>query len=106
MKTYTNPEYDRWIHKLGDPDKDKARYEAMSPIHRINRLHIPVFTAVGREDSQSIVAQTKGLVSQLERNNVPHEAHTLGGVGRGMAYAKNRVEVYTQLEAFLAKHLK
>lgn len=103
---YTNPEYDRWIHKLGDPDKDKARYEAMSPIHRINRLHIPVFTAVGREDSQSIVAQTKGLVSQLERNNVPHEAHTLGGVGRGMAYAKNRVEVYTQLEAFLAKHLK
>jgi dienelactone hydrolase len=103
---YTEPNYDRWILKLGDPDKDKARYEAMSPIHRINRLHIPVFTAVGREDSQSTVAQTKSLVSQLDRNNVPHESLTLGGVGRGMAYAKNRVEVYTQLEAFLAKHLK
>jgi dienelactone hydrolase len=103
---YSDPQYDRWIHKLGDPDKDKAKYDAMSPIHRINQLHIPVFAVVGREDSQSIVAQTKSLVSQLERNNVPHESITLGGVGRGMAYAKNRVEVYTQLEAFLAKNLK
>ena len=103
---YTNPEYDRWIHKLGDPDKDKARYDAMSPIRRINQLHLPVFTAVGREDSQSIVTQTKNLVSQLERNNVPHESITLGGVGRGLLYVKNRVEVYTQLEAFFAKNLR
>ena len=103
---YSDPQYDRWIHKFGDPDKDKARYEAMSPIRRINRLHIPVFTAVGREDSQGIVAQTKDLISQLERNNIPHESLTLGGVGRGMAYAKNRVEVYTQLEAFLTKNLQ
>jgi dipeptidyl aminopeptidase/acylaminoacyl peptidase len=103
---YTNPEYDRWIHKLGDPDKEKAKYEAMSPLRRINRLHIPVFTAVGREDSQSTIAQTKELISQLERNNIPHESLTLGGVGRGMFYVKNRVEVYTQLEAFLAKHMR
>jgi dienelactone hydrolase len=103
---YTDPTYGRWVRKLGDPDKDKARYDALSPIHRINRLHIPVFTAVGREDSQQNIAQTKSLVSELERNNVPHEGVTLGGVGRGMAYVKNRVEVYTRIETFLANNLK
>ena len=103
---YTNPAYGRWIRKLGDPDKDKAKYDAMSPLRRVNRLHAAVFTAVGREDWQPIIAQTKSLVSELEKYNVPHQALTLGGVGRGMAYVKNRVEVYTQLEAFLEKNLK
>src|SRR6185312_3793652 len=98
------PDYDFLIRKLGDPDKERARFEAMSPLRRIERLHIPVFTAVGEEEAPTIVAQTKNLVSRLKKNNTPHESLTLGGVGSSLAYVKNRVELYTQIEAFLAKN--
>lgn len=103
---YTGPYYGELIRRLGDPDKDKARYEAMSPVRRIERLHIPVFTAVGDEEAQSVIDQTRSLVSRLKKNDIPHQAITLGGVGSSLAYVKNRVELYTQLEAFLAKNLK
>jgi len=106
IERYRFPDYDHWIRKLGDPDKEKARYEAMSPLRRVDRLHIPVFMAVGHEESQAIIAQTKGLLSRVEKNNLPHEMLTLGEVGSSLVYVKNRVEVYTQIEAFLAKNLK
>ncbi|HVT72348.1 MAG TPA: alpha/beta fold hydrolase [Lacunisphaera sp.] len=103
---YTNPQYGRWVRKLGDPDRDKAKFEAISPLRHVNRLHGAVFTAIGREDSEPIRAQTRSLDSELEKNHVPHETVTLSGVGRSMYYVKNRVEVYSRLESFLAQNLR
>jgi len=103
---YQGTYYDELIRWLGDPAKEKARYEAMSPLRRVDRLHIPVFTAVGEEEAQTVIDQTRNLVSRLKKNDVPHEAITLSGVGSSLVYVKNRVELYTRLEEFLAKNLK
>ncbi|HTL67502.1 MAG TPA: alpha/beta fold hydrolase [Lacunisphaera sp.] len=103
---YTNPQYGRWVRKLGDPGRDKARFEAISPLRHVNRLHGAVFLAIGREDSEPIRAQTSSLNSELDKNHVPHDLVTLSGVGRSMYYVKNRVEVYSRLESFLAQNLR
>jgi len=103
---YTTPQYGRWVRKLGDPDRDRARYDAISPLRHVEAIRAAVFTAIGREDSEQLIAQTKSLNSELERHHVPHESVTLGGAGNSMFYVRNRVEVYSQLETFLAKNLK
>jgi dipeptidyl aminopeptidase/acylaminoacyl peptidase len=36
---------------------------------------------------------------------VPHETYIVGGEGHGMRHIDKQVELYTRIEAFLAKNL-
>ena len=103
---YESPQYSRLILKLGDPAKQPAKFADMSPLRHVDRIHIPVFVIHGKDDPVVEVTQSKRLVSELQKYKIPHEALFVGGEGHGMSYFKNRVETYTQIEAFLAKNLR
>ncbi|ATC63975.1 hypothetical protein CMV30_08455 [Nibricoccus aquaticus] len=93
------------LRKLGNPKTQRELFEEISPLRRVSQIKIPVFVAHGKDDLIADVAQSKRLVTELERYNIPFEKHLLSGEGHGFSYYKNRVEIAEAIEAFLAKNL-
>jgi len=102
---YDVPFYGRMIKTLGDPKKEPAKYEAMSPINFIQNIRVPVFVTAGKDDEVVQINQSHKLISALEKNNVPFEKYFVGGEGHGMAFLKNEVELHDRILAFLDKHM-
>lgn len=90
---------------LGNPDANRERFDAISPIRLAHQIEAPVFVAHGRSDYVASVEQSEQLVAELKKNGVPHETYFQRGEGHGMADLEHRVKLYTQIEAFLAKNL-
>ena len=102
---YDNPSFGRLMKKLGDPKKDSEKFAAISPINFVDKIRVPVFVAGGKEDQTVEIQQSKRLVSALDKYNVPYEKLFIGGEAHGMAYLKDRVELYDRIIAFLDKNL-
>ncbi|HET7537255.1 MAG TPA: prolyl oligopeptidase family serine peptidase, partial [Candidatus Didemnitutus sp.] len=100
-----NTIYAHLLRKLGDPKRDASKFDAISPVRHVDQVRVPVFVSHGKDDPVADIEQSRGLVSALEKYNVPHEVYFVGGEGHGMAHLKNQVELYTRIEAFLAKNL-
>ncbi len=102
---YDDTRYGYLLRHLGDPIKDKEKFEAISPGRHVEQIRVPVFVAGGKEDQTVEITQSKRLVSALERNHVPHEVFFLHDEGHGMRHIANQTELYSRIEAFLAKNL-
>lgn len=102
---YDSDTYARLLRKLGDPKKDPARFDAIAPARHVDQVRVPVFVAHGGDDPIVDIGQSKRLISELEKNHVPHESLVVGDEVHGMSHLDNRVELYARIEAFLAKNL-
>lgn len=98
--------YEFMLHHLGDPRKSEARFAEISPMKRIDQVRIPILVAHGKDDPVVSVEQSKRLIAELKRRNVPCEVLIKRGEGHGMSRLDDRVEFYTMVEAFLARHLR
>jgi dienelactone hydrolase len=103
---YTTPYYGRLVKKLGDPKKDTAKYDAMSPIRFVQNIRVPVFVAGGKDDRIVELTQSRKLIAALDSRRIPYEKYFVSGEGHGMAYLKHEVELYDRILVFLEKHLK
>ena len=102
---FESPQYARMLRKLGDPKKEKDKFDAISPIRRVEHVRVPMFVSHGKDDAVAAVGESKRLIAALRKNNVPVESLLVGEEGHGMARFSNRVELYRRIEAFLAKNL-
>ena len=110
LKDARNSEYLRGRYgvlrrNLGDPAKRKEKFEEISPIKHVGKVKVPVFVAHGTSDIVAAVGQSKALIAELKKHGVPHEKQIERGEGHGFRKIDNQVELYTAVEAFLAKHL-
>lgn len=101
----TSFRYDFLRRGLGDPAKEAAKFEAMSPVLSAGKIRIPIFVAHGGEDRNADSSQSYRLVKTLKQAGVPHETMFEKWEGHGFYTLKNRVELYTRIEAFLKKNL-
>ena len=102
---YDNPAFGRMMRKLGNPGEQRERFDAISPGRHVDQIRVPVFVAAGKEDQTVEIEQSRALISALEKYHVPHEALLVRDEGHGMSHFENQVELYTRIEAFLAKYL-
>jgi dienelactone hydrolase len=101
---FDDANYDYLTRKMGDPKKDREKLDALSPVRQVDQIHVPVFVGYDKV-SPLYLEQSKELVSQLEKAHVPHEALGVGDDRHGLNHLTNDVELYTAIEAFLAKNL-
>ncbi|HLP02905.1 MAG TPA: alpha/beta fold hydrolase [Opitutaceae bacterium] len=102
---FENPHYAYARRKLGDPEKQKAYFDSISPIGHLEQVCVPVFVAHGKEDWVVSVNESRNLISELKKRDVPVEVYLPSGEGHGMYYLKNEIELYSRIEAFLAKNM-
>lgn len=91
--------------RLGNPLKNQEKFDRISPARHVDEIKIPVFVAHGSEDMVASVAQSKRLIAELKKFGVPHEKQIERGEAHGFRKLDNQVELYTAIEAFLAKNL-
>jgi acetyl esterase/lipase len=102
---FDNPRYAYLMRRLGDPKKEKDKFEAISPINFVSQIKVPVFVSHGKEDTNVDVIQSKRLVSQLERYNIPHEVMMISDEGHGNAHVEAQVRLMERVESFLKTNL-
>ncbi|MGK9170500.1 S9 family peptidase [Inquilinus limosus] len=91
--------------EYGDPVADRDLLERVSPIHRLDRIRVPLLVAQGLDDprvppgeSEMVHSCLRGLGRPVEYIRVPHEGH-------GFARLDNRQTVFGAVAAFLDRHL-
>jgi dipeptidyl aminopeptidase/acylaminoacyl peptidase len=102
---YETGTYGYFIRRLGDPKRDPERFERISPGRHVDQIRVPVFVAGGKDDQIVEISQSKTLVANLRKHNVPHETYFVSEEGHGMRHIRAQVELYSRIEAFLAKNL-
>ncbi len=97
--------YDFWKYKLGLTPNTPEKFAAIAPLRHIDRVRVPVLVAHGKEDAVVDIRQSRDLIAKLKQYGIPTEVVIESGEGHGMAHIDNQVELYTRIEAFLAKNL-
>ena len=100
-----NPEFLYLRRHLGDPKADPRKFDAISPLRHIDKVKIPIFVYHGYDDPIASIGESSSLVSALEKYHVPYEKHFVQREGHGVHYLDHRIEIFTDVEAFLAKNM-
>jgi acetyl esterase/lipase len=102
---YDSAAYGIFLRNLGNPKTNREQFDQISPLRHIEQVKIPIFVAHGKEDDVADVAESKVLISQLEKHHVSYKSMLVSAEGHGMSYTKDQVELYSRIEAFLAENL-
>lgn len=78
-----SPAYQYWLKSLGDPDKDRVRLEATSPITYAQGYGPPVLLIHGTDDDIVPIAQSRAMEKALKRAGRNVRLIELEGEGHG-----------------------
>jgi dipeptidyl aminopeptidase/acylaminoacyl peptidase len=97
----------REFHRMviGDPDKDRALLDEVSPLRHVDRVRVPLFIAHGEQDKRVLFSQSKRMVDALKERSKPVEWLPLENEGHAIERMANRMRYYRALLAFLQKHI-
>lgn len=89
---------------LGDPTKQRELFEHISPVKVVGQIKVPVFVA-HVEAGFSRFPESRRLITELKRNNIPFEKMVGQDEYFGFYKLKNEIELHRKLELFLQKNL-
>jgi len=91
--------------EYGDPERDAALLESLSPLHDAERIRCPMFVAQGLTDPRVPPHESEQIVAALRARGVPVDYLTFADEGHGFTKRGNRRTVFGGVTAFLARHL-
>ncbi|MCW0449529.1 alpha/beta hydrolase family protein [Xanthomonas sacchari] len=98
--------YARWTKAwAGDWLGERDSLAARSPVNLAARIRVPVFLAAGGKDERAPIEHTERMEKALKKAGVPVESLYFPNEGHGFYTEPHRRAYYTQLLAFLSKHL-
>jgi dipeptidyl aminopeptidase/acylaminoacyl peptidase len=102
---YNNSYYSRMVLKLGDPTQNPEKWDAIAPLRHAGQIRASLFLATGEYDAPVDVSGAKELASAAERNHAMVETETYLNEANGVRHIRNKVDLFSRIEAFLAKNL-
>ncbi len=91
-------DYLDWL--IGDPEQDAERYAARTPLLHASNIHVPVIFFQGELDAVVVPQQTRDMVTALEQNGIPVEAHYYADERHGFRRAVNQAHALEREWAF------
>jgi dipeptidyl aminopeptidase/acylaminoacyl peptidase len=91
---------------LGDPDKDRAIYEADSPLAYIKNTKAPLLVLQGDNDIRVPKEEAEQIVKLLKDSGKPVEAHYYPNEGHGFAKRENQIDAIQRELDFFDRYLK
>jgi len=96
----------RMVYEMvGDPEKDRALYEKVSPIFHADNIKVPVLVAQGANDPRVNKAESDQIVEALKKRGIEVVYLIKDNEGHGFQNEENRFDFYRAMEEFLGKHL-
>jgi dipeptidyl aminopeptidase/acylaminoacyl peptidase len=97
-------EYERTL--LGDPEKDRAIYEADSPVKYINAEKAPLLVLQGTNDIRVPKEEAEQVVEILKKNGRTVDAHYYEAEGHGFSKRENQMDALRRTVDWFDKYLK
>ena len=91
---------------VGDPDKDRAGFDAISPVEQAARIQAPALLAFGGDDLIVPPEQAARLRSALERNHKKFEWLVFDGQGHYFEDPAARLQFQRSASKFVAESFK
>jgi dipeptidyl aminopeptidase/acylaminoacyl peptidase len=92
--------------EIGDPVKDKAMLQEVSPLFHADKIRRPLFVVQGANDPRVIKPESDDIVAAVKKKGVPVEYVVFPDEGHGFSKRKNQIEAYGRIREFLDKYLK
>ena len=97
-------EYEKSL--LGDPDKDRAVYEATSPIKYLRNAKAPLLVLQGENDIRVPKEEAEQVVKVLKDAGRTVDAHFYPAEGHGFAKRENQIDSMNRMLEWFEKYLK
>ena len=106
---YDEPLLPQFYVKVGHPRRDQSSLEAAAPAKHAEQIKTPLLIAHGAQDPQVRKSESDQLVAALlaadPAGNLDLQYMVKAKEGHLFQRVENKIEFYTALERFLAKHL-
>jgi len=93
-----------FLLEFGDPDKDRAFLESISPLRDADKITAPLFVYAGANDPRVPRSESDLIVKALRGRNVPVEYMVANDEGHSLARRENMVEFAARAARFLEKY--
>jgi dipeptidyl aminopeptidase/acylaminoacyl peptidase len=90
---------------MGDPLKDKARYEERSPINYIDQIKAPLLLLAGGHDPRCPKSETQQVVDAIKKRGGSVDYKIYENEGHGFARVENQIDAYKRVGDFLLAHV-
>jgi dipeptidyl aminopeptidase/acylaminoacyl peptidase len=91
---------------LGDPVKDRAVYDAASPITYIHNVKVPLLVLQGDNDPRVPKEEAEQVVALLKKDGKTVDAHYYANEGHGFEKRENQIDSIRRSVAWFDKYLK
>jgi dipeptidyl aminopeptidase/acylaminoacyl peptidase len=91
---------------LGDPLKDRAVYDAASPITYIHSVKVPLLVLQGDNDPRVPKEEAEQVVALLKKDGKTVDAHYYANEGHGFEKRENQIDSIRRTVAWFDKYLK
>jgi dipeptidyl aminopeptidase/acylaminoacyl peptidase len=105
LPPYWESERQKMYEMVGDPVKDKAQLEEISPLYHVDRMKAPLFIAQGANDPRVKQAESDQMVEALRSRGVDAPYMVKANEGHGFYNTENQLDFYRMMEKFLKRHL-
>jgi dipeptidyl aminopeptidase/acylaminoacyl peptidase len=95
-------EYD--LATMGDPVKDKARYQERSPVNFVDQIKAPLLILAGGHDPRCPSTEAEQVASAIKRRKGVVELKVYENEGHGFSKIENQIDAYTRVADFLKKY--
>src|SRR5258707_14096466 len=92
------------IPNMGDPMKDKARYQERSPINFVDQIKAPLLLLAGGNDPRCPHTEAEQVASAVKKRGGVAELKVYENEGHGFAKIENQIDAYTRVANFLKKY--
>lgn len=105
MPKYWEPQKDVMKFEIGDPETEKQLLYDASPINFVKNITSPIFIVQGGKDPRVVRKHAENLRSAMDKMDKPYQWLMRENEGHGFRKEENRLELYTRMGDFFAKHL-
>jgi dipeptidyl aminopeptidase/acylaminoacyl peptidase len=95
-----------FLVEFGDPDKDAAFLDSISPLHDVNKIARPLFVYAGANDPRVPRAEDDQIVIALRTRGIPVEYMVKDDEGHSLVHRANIIEFLARSARFLEHQLK
>jgi dipeptidyl aminopeptidase/acylaminoacyl peptidase len=93
-----------FLLEMGDPEKDAAFLDSISPIRDVSKIVDPLFVYAGANDPRVPLGESDQIVSALRERKVPVEYMVAENEGHSLTRKENLLEFLARSARFLEKH--
>jgi dipeptidyl aminopeptidase/acylaminoacyl peptidase len=94
-----------WAAEFGDPSRDRAFLESISPLRDVGKVTAPLFVYAGQNDARVPRSESDQIVRALRARRVPVEYVVVANEGHTLDRRENQIAVYSRIARFLETHL-